>query len=286
MEFFDSHAHYDDARFDDERDKLIEDVYKSGVTRIISAGYSLEGSIKSLELSNKYNFIYSTVGISPNDLIERAEVSNLEKSKTNLENIEKSYPQIDDEMWKQNIEKIDKLISSNLSSKRIVAVGEIGFDYHYDTDKKIQYEAFSKQIDIANKYDLPIVIHTRDAVMDTLTMLKENPVNKKGVFHCCPLNRELVKEALKLGFYISMAGPVTFKNSKNANEIIEMCPVDKILIETDSPYLAPEPVRGTRNDSRNLKYIAQKIASVKGMAVEEVAKATYENTMKCFNIDN
>ena len=286
MEFFDSHAHYDDARFDDERDKLIEDVYKSGVTRIISAGYSLEGSIKSLELSNKYNFIYSTVGISPNDLIERAEVSNLEKSKTNLENIEKSYPQIDDEMWKQNIEKIDKLISSNLSSKRIVAVGEIGFDYHYDTDKKIQYEAFSKQIDIANKYDLPIVIHTRDAVMDTLTMLKEHPVNKKGVFHCCPLNRELVKEALKLGFYISMAGPVTFKNSKNANEIIEMCPMDKILIETDSPYLAPEPVRGTRNDSRNLKYIAQKIASVKGITIEEVAETTYENTMKCFNIDN
>lgn len=286
MEFFDSHAHYDDARFDDERDKLIEDVYKSGVTRIISAGYSLEGSIKSLELSNKYNFIYSTVGISPNDLIERAEVSNLEKSKTNLENIEKSYPQIDDEMWKQNIEKIDKLINSNLSSKRIVAVGEIGFDYHYDTDKKIQYEAFSKQIDIANKYDLPIVIHTRDAVMDTLTMLKEHPVNKKGVFHCCPLNRELVKEALKLGFYISMAGPVTFKNSKNANEIIEMCPMDKILIETDSPYLAPEPVRGTRNDSRNLKYIAQKIASVKGITIEEVAETTYENTMKCFNIKN
>lgn len=286
MEFFDSHAHYDDARFDDERDKLIEDVYKSGVTRIISAGYSLEGSIKSLELSNKYNFIYSTVGISPNDLIERAEVSNLEKSKTNLENIEKSYPQIDDEMWKQNIEKIDKLISSNLSSKRIVAVGEIGFDYHYDTDKKIQYEAFSKQIDIANKYDLPIVIHTRDAVMDTLTMLKEHPVNKKGVFHCCPLNRELVKEALKLGFYISMAGPVTFKNSKNANEIIEMCPMDKILIETDSPYLAPEPVRGTRNDSRNLKYIAQKIASVKEITIEEVAETTYENTMKCFNIKN
>ena len=286
MEFFDSHAHYDDARFDDERDKLIEDVYKSGVTRIISAGYSLEGSIKSLELSNKYNFIYSTVGISPNDLIERAEVSNLEKSKTNLENIEKSYPQIDDEKWKQNIEEIDKLITTNLSSKRIVAVGEIGFDYHYDTDKKIQYEAFSKQIDIANKYDLPIVIHTRDAVMDTLTMLKEHPVNKKGVFHCCPLNRELVKEALKLGFYISMAGPVTFKNSKNANEIIEMCPMDKILIETDSPYLAPEPVRGTRNDSRNLKYIAQKIASVKGITIEEVAETTYENTMKCFNIKN
>ena len=304
MEFFDSHAHYDDARFNDERDELIEDVYKSGVTRIISAGYSLEGSIKSLELSSKYDYIYSTVGISPNDLIERNAISNnvnLEKAESISENKEKSFPQKDEKMWKlneknglqvsketwkQNIEEIDKLISTHLGSKRIVAVGEIGFDYHYDTDKKIQYEAFSKQIDIANKYDLPIVIHTRDAVMDTLTMLKEHPVNKKGVFHCCPLNRELVKEALKLGFYISMAGPVTFKNSKNANEIIEMCPMDKILIETDSPYLAPEPVRGTRNDSRNLKYIAQKIASVKGMAIEEVAKATYENTMRCFNIDN
>ena len=271
MEFFDSHAHYDDAKFDNNREKLIMDIFNSGVTKIISAGYSLEGSKKSLELSSKYNFIYSTVGISPNDLIERE--------------VEESYPQIDNKMWKQNIEEIDKLINKNLSSKRIVAVGEIGLDYHYDTDKKIQYEAFSKQIDIANKYNLPIVIHTREAVMDTLTMLKEHPVNKKGVFHCCPLNRELVKEALKLGFYISMAGPITFKNSKNANEIIEMCPIDRILIETDSPYLAPEPVRGTINDSRNLKYIAHKIASVKGLTIEEVASATYKNTIRCFEIE-
>ena len=272
MEFFDSHAHYDDAKFDDNRDNLIMDIFNSGVTKIISAGYSLEGSKRSLELSSKYNFIYSTVGISPNDLVEK-----------DLE--ENNYPQFLGRMWKQNIEEIDKLISDNLSSKRIVAVGEIGLDYHYDTDKKIQYEAFSKQIDIANKYNLPIVIHTREAVMDTLTMIKNHQVNKKGVFHCCPLNRELVKEALKLGYYISMAGPITFKNSKNANEIIEMCPLERILIETDSPYLAPEPVRGTRNDSRNLKYIARKIASVKGLTIEEVADATYKNTMRCFGID-
>ena len=289
MEFFDSHAHYDDAKFDDNRENLIMDIFNSGVTKIISAGYSLEGSKKSLELSNKYNFIYSTVGISPNDLVESDLEENITKVNQNEDNdsqVEKNnYPQFVGEMWKQNIEEIDKLINDNLSSKRIVAVGEIGLDYHYDTDKKIQYEAFSKQIDIANKYNLPIVIHTRDAVMDTLTMLKEHPANKKGVFHCCPLNRELVKEALKLGFYISMAGPVTFKNSKNANEIIEMCPLDRILIETDSPYLAPEPVRGTRNDSRNLKYIAHKIASVKGLTIEEVAEATYKNTMRCFEID-
>ena len=134
--------------------------------------------------------------------------------------------------------------------------------------------------------NLPIVIHTREAVNDTLEILKQNTVNKKGVFHCCPLNRELVKEALKLGFYISFAGPVTFKNSKNANEIIEVVPQDKILIETDSPYLSPEPHRGKRNDPRNVRYIAQKIAEVKQIPIEEIAKLTYENTCRIFNIRN
>ena len=134
--------------------------------------------------------------------------------------------------------------------------------------------------------NLPIVIHTREAVNDTLEILKQNTVNKKGVFHCCPLNRELVKEALKLGFYISFAGPVTFKNSKNANEIIELVPQDKILIETDSPYLSPEPHRGKRNDPRNVRYIAQKIAEVKQIPIEEIAKLTYENTCRIFNVRN
>ena len=257
MELFDSHAHYDDSLFNNERDTLIEKMYKEGVTTIVSAGYSLEGTKRSIELSKKYSFIYTTAGISPNDLKES---------------------------WKNDIEEIEKIINDNLQSGKILAVGEIGFDYHYDIDKKIQYEAFSKQIDIANKYDLPIVIHTRDAVMDTLKMLKEKEVKNRGIFHCCPLNRELVKEALKLGYYISMAGPITFKNSKNANEIIEMVPIEKILIETDSPYLAPEPVRGTTNNSINLKYIVKKIASVKEMTEEEIARITYENAERIFRI--
>ena len=142
----------------------------------------------------------------------------------------------------------------------------------------------SKQIKIANSFNLPIVIHTRDAVMDTLEILKTNEVERKGVFHCCPLNRELVKEALKLGYYISFAGPITFKNSKNANEIIEMVPLERILIETDSPYLSPEPNRGKRNDSRNVKYIAEKVANVKHKSLEEIAKVTYENTCRIFNV--
>lgn len=171
-------------------------------------------------------------------------------------------------------------------TKKVVAIGEIGLDYYWNKDnKELQKEAFKEQIKIANRLDLPIVIHTREAVMDTLQILKENTVNKKGIFHCCPLNRELVKEALKLDFYISFCGPVTFKNSKNAAEIIEMVPNDKMLIETDSPYLSPEPLRGRRNDPRNVEYVAQKIADVKGLEIEQIADSTYKNALEIFNIN-
>lgn len=170
---------------------------------------------------------------------------------------------------------------------KVVAIGEIGLDYYWNKEnKELQKYAFIKQIEIANELKLPIVIHTREAINDTLEILKQYPVHKKGVFHCCPLNRELVKEALKLGFYISFAGPVTFKNSKNADEIINLVPQEKMLIETDSPYLSPEPNRGKRNDPRNVKYIAEKIATVKGMPPEEVANITYENACRIFEIKN
>ena len=263
MEFFDSHCHLDDERFNEDRETLIEQIKQADITKFVSAGYSIEGSKKGVELSKKYEYIYTTCGISPNDI-----------------------PQNEEELWK-DIEKIRDLVQENMEDKKIVAIGEIGLDYYWEKDlqrREWQRQAFMKQIEMANTFELPIVIHTREAVMDTLEILKENTVDKKGIFHCCPLNRELVKEALKLGFYISFAGPVTFKNSKNANEIIEMVPNDKMLIETDSPYLAPEPVRGTRNDPRNVKYIAQKIADVKGISLEEVAKITYENAKKIFNI--
>ena len=185
------------------------------------------------------------------------------------------------------LEEIEQLAKENMlkNNGKVVAIGEIGLDYYWNTDnKELQKKAFIGQIEIANKLDLPIVIHTREAVMDTLRILKENLVENKGIFHCCPLNRELVKEGLKLGFYISFAGPVTFKNSKNADEIISMVPNDKILIETDSPYLAPEPVRGTRNDPRNVAYIAKKIADVKNMTLEEIAEVTYKNAEMIFKM--
>ena len=258
MNLFDNHAHLDDEKFNDDREIIIENIGKE-IKGFISAGYSLEGSQKAVELSNKYEFIYATCGISPNDI-----------------------PQSEEELWK-TIVKIRELVRIN---KKVVAIGEIGLDYYWEKDEErrnLQKLGFIKQIELANELNLPIVIHTREAVMDTLEILKQHEVKNKGIFHCCPLNRELVKEALKLGFYISFAGPITFKNSKNADEIIKIVPNDKMLIETDSPYLSPEPLRGKRNDPRNVKYIAKKIAAVKGLTLEEIADITYSNVKKIYN---
>ena len=253
MGLFDSDSHLNDEKFDEDREEQIKKIRESGVSNFITAGYSVESSKKALEIAKKYDFIYTTAGVSPNDI-----------------------PQTEEELWKQ-LAEIEKIVEKN--KEKICAIGEIGLDYYWNTDnKELQKKAFIEQIKIANKYNLPIVIHTREAVMDTLQILKENKVTKTGVFHCCPQNRELIKEGLKLGFYISFAGPITFKNSKNAEEMINLVPNDRILIETDSPYLAPEPVRGTRNTPANVKYIAQKIADVKGLTLEEVEKITFENT--------
>ena len=261
MELFDSHAHYNDEKFDEDREEVIKRIYESGVTKLINAGYSVNSSIKALEIAKKYNWMYTISGVSPND-IENNEIA-LEKQ----------------------LKELEEFINREKASKKILAVGEIGLDYYWNSEnKELQKKAFIEQIKIANKNQLPIVIHTREAVMDTIEILKSYEVERKGVFHCCPLNRELVKEALKLGFYISFAGPITFKNSKNANEIIEMVPLDRILIETDSPYLSPEPNRGKRNDSRNVKFIAERIANVKQLKIEEIAKITYENTSRVFNL--
>ena len=250
MEFFYSHSHYNDEKFDEDREQILEEIYKAGVTKVIVAGYDINSSKKAVDLSKKYKYIYAICGISPNDI---AETEN---------------------EIKQQIEQIEKIAQST----KIVGIGEIGLDYYWNKEnKELQKKAFINQIKLADKMDLPIIIHSREAVMDTIQILKENTPKRKGVFHCCPLNIELVKEGLKLGFYISLAGPITFKNSKNADEIIQMIPLEKMLIETDSPYLAPEPNRGTRNDSRNLKYLVEKIAQVKQREPEEIARITYNN---------
>lgn len=259
MGLFDSHSHLNDEKFNNDTEETIKNIFDSGVTDFITAGYNVESSKKALEIAKDYETIYTTAGISPNDI-----------------------PQYEEELWKE-LKEIKDILKKH--SKKIVAIGEIGLDYYWNTENKdLQKLAFVEQIKLANEFNLPIVIHTREAIMDTIQILKDNKVERKGVFHCCPQNRELIKEGLKLGFYISFAGPITFKNSKNADEMINLVPNDKILIETDSPYLAPEPVRGTRNTPANVKYIAQKIANVKGLKLEEVIDMTYNNAKKILNI--
>ena len=251
MDFFDSHAHYNDEKFEEDKDIILKEIYKEGITRIVCAGYNFNSSKKAIEISNNYDFVYSTCGMSPNDVDDANKVIELEKI---------------------------------ANSNKVVAIGEIGLDYYWNKEnKELQKSLFIKQIELANRLNLPIVIHTRDASIDTIKILKEHPCEKKGVFHCCPLNQELIKEGLKLGYYISFSGNITFKNSKSS-DCVKLVPLDRILIETDSPYLSPEPYRGTRNDSRNVKLVASKIAEIKELSIEEIALKTYKNACDIFDI--
>ena len=253
MEFFDTHSHYNDEKFDQDRDEIIKKTFDAGITKFMCIGYDLESSQKAIEIAEKYENIYATCGISPND-IEELDLNVLEK-----------------------IEKLSQ-------NPKIKAIGEIGLDYYWEKDEGLREKQklfFKKQIEIANKHDLPIVIHTRDAYIDTIQILKENQCKNTGIFHCCPLNNELIKDALKLGYYISFSGSITFKNAKPELAIMQV-PLDKILIETDSPYLSPTPFRGERNDSTRVIEVARKIANIKNLSLDEIAKITYENALKIY----
>lgn len=254
MKFFDSHAHYNDEKFDIDRKAILDKLYnEEKITRMTCVGYNTRESEFALELAKENSFLFATAGISPNDIEDFTEM--------NLKEIE-------------NMGKDPKC----------VAIGEIGLDYYWNKEnREFQKELFIKQIEIANSLDLPIVIHTRDAAVDTIKILEEHPVKNKGIFHCCPLNQELIKNALRLGFYISFSGNITFKNAKS-EPAVSLVPLDKLLIETDSPYLTPEPFRGTRNDSSKVKLVAQKVADIRGISLEEVAKITYQNANTIFKI--
>ena len=254
LEYFDSHMHLDDEKFDSDREEVIKKIYSAGVTKCICIGTNVVTTKKSILIANNNKFIYASAGLHPEDI-----------------------PQNEDELWK-NIEQIKNLAIEN---KKVVAIGEIGLDYYWKQDnKELQKKAFIKQIEIANELNLPVSIHTRDSIDDTIAIIRKIRIKKAGVLHCCPFNQELVRHGLEANLYIAFGGTCTFKNSKNAENIVKMVPIEKLLIETDSPYLAPEPVRGTRNDSSNLKYIVQKIAEFKNLEPEYIAKQTYKNAEK------
>ena len=256
MEYFDTHMHLDDEKFDEDREQVVEKMKNADVTKCLNMGCNIETSKKAIELSKKYDFIYSAVGIHPEEI-----------------------PQTEEELWK-SICEIEELATKN---RKTVAIGEIGLDYHWREDnKELQKDVFIKQIELANKLKLPISIHSRDAIDDTILIIRKYKLEKSGVLHCCPFNPEFVRQGLDAGLYIAFGGTCTFKSSKNAAKIVEMVPYDKMLIETDAPYLAPEPVRGTRNDSSNLKYVVKKLAEFKGVEPEFIARVTYENAVKLF----
>lgn len=254
MELFDTHSHYNDEKFKNDLNEIIVDTHNSGVTTFMCIGYDLTSSKKAIEIASKYDFIYGTVGISPNDISSNS------------------------------INELNE-IKKMASNPKVLAIGEIGLDYYWNKDNKdIQKELFKRQIEIANELNKPIVIHTRDAHIDTIDILKNNKCNNTGIFHCCPLNVELIKEGVKLGYYISFSGVITFKNAK-PELAVKTVPLDRILIETDSPYLSPEPYRGTRNNSKNVIEVAKKISSILDRPLDEISEITYNNAKKVYKIN-
>lgn len=251
----DSHVHLDDRRFNADRDMLIKSLQDNGVELVINIGADLKTSISSLELAKKYDNIYAAVGVHPHSAKEVTE------------------------------ETLDKL-KEMAKEDKVVAIGEIGLDFYYDNSPRdIQRKWFKEQLELAKEVNLPVVIHSRDATQETFDTIKESQDgNLRGVLHCFSGSPEMAEEYIKLGFYISLGGPVTFKNARVVREVAKAIPLDKLLIETDCPYLTPEPYRGKRNEPMFVKYVAEKIAEVKGISFEEVVRATNRNTKELFGI--
>lgn len=251
--YFDSHAHYNDEQFDTDRDELLKAMPSNSVSYIINAGTDITSSQFSIELANKYPFMYASVGIHPEDVDKN-----------------------------ESLVEIKKLADN----KKVVAIGEIGLDYYWDTStKEKQIEYFKNQLHLANELNLPVIIHDREAHQDTLNILKEIPVNKKGVLHCYSGSVEMANEFLKLGYYLGFGGSSTFKNAKNVIEVIKEVPENKFLIETDAPYMTPVPFRGKRNNSMYLKYVVEKIAEIKNMTTKQIEELSENNAKMLFGIE-
>jgi len=251
---FDSHAHIDDEKFDMDRDEVIARALENGVTGIINAASCMASSARSVDLAKRYENIYAAVGIHPHDAKDAQETD---------------YEQL--AAWS----KEDK----------VVAIGEIGLDYYYDlSPRDVQRTVFTRQIDVARQMDMPIIIHDRDAHGDILEVLRKDGKGIKGVLHCFSGSLEMAKEVIKLGFYLSIAGPVTFKNAAKLPEIIKAVPLERLLVETDCPYLTPHPHRGKRNEPSYVKLVAEQVANLRGMDVMDLARVTSENTKKIFKI--
>lgn len=252
---FDTHAHYDDEQFDADREALLSGMKAGGVGMIVDAAATVASWDKILELTEKYPFLYGSVGVHPD------EVGDLNE---------------------ENFARMSELADR----KKIVAIGEIGLDYYWDKEPEIQAKQrywFVRQLALAQQAALPVIIHSRDAAEDTMKIMEKACEDGiKGVIHCYSYSPEMAQEYVKMGYFIGVGGVVTFKNAKKLVKTVEMIPLSSIVLETDCPYMAPEPHRGTRNDSRNIPYVIAKIAEIKGVSVEEVEQTTRENAFALF----
>lgn len=255
MMIFDTHAHYDDDRFAPDRGELLSGMNENGIGRIINVGASFEGCKNSLALAQEHDFIYAALGVHPSDIADLTEESC---------------------EW----------IRQHLSDPKVVAVGEIGLDYYWDKEQEVQArqrEWFRYQLQLAKESVLPVSIHSREAAADTMEIMKEAAADGiPGVIHCYSYSKEQALEYVDMGYYIGVGGVVTFKNARKLKETVEAIPLERILLETDCPYMAPEPNRGKRNSSLYLTYVADAIAGLKGVTPEEVKTVTYENALCLF----
>ena len=257
----DTHCHLEMDAFDRDREEVIQRARDSGIEAMITIGSDLEGNIGGLELSVKYDFIYSSVGFHPHDAKDFSE---------------EIFSQIKE--WAINSGK-----GQGVRSK-VIAIGEIGLDYHYDNSpREIQREVFMKQLIFAKEINLPVVIHSREAKKDTLDIVMESGV-RKGVFHCFSGDMDMAERAMRMGFYISIAGPVTFRNAKKLKEVAEAIPDNYLLIETDAPYLTPEPLRGNRNEPSYIIHTAKAVAELRGVTSEDISRITTLNAKRLFRI--
>lgn len=255
---FDSHTHYDDEQFDGDREELLRSLPSKGVCAVINCASDLKSSATSAELSEKYPFFWCACGVHPHEA--------------------------EKELKTADINEIEKRIVNFAEKKKCVAIGEIGIDYHYDfSPRELQKELFELQLKLSKELDLPVIVHDREAHEDTMTLLKK--YRPKGVVHCFSGSVEMAREVLKLGMYIGLGGAVTFKNAKKPVAVAAATDIDRILLETDCPYMAPVPFRGTRCSSDMIAYSAQTIASVKNMDVQTLVDAATENTKRLFGIE-
>ena len=251
--YFESHAHYDDKQFDEDREELLLNLKNHNVGYVVNIGADMKSSYKSIKMAEKYDFVYASVGVHPHEAI--------------------------------NVTEDDyETIKNWLQHEKVVALGEIGLDFYYDfSPRDIQRQVFKKQLKICENITKPVIIHSRDASQEVFDTIKDSKV-RKGVIHAYSGSLEMALEYIKMGFYIGVGGVLTFKNANKLLNVVENIPLESILIETDSPYLSPVPVRGTRNNSQNLKYIVKKISEIKQIEEEIVEKTTLETAKKFFCI--